>query len=83
MFSRGGFYAKASRRPLPGTEEVVDALVALANGNPDKALVMKYVGQLVVDGYAECVMRDNGEVEVCFASGETFLFAETTVLRLA
>lgn len=83
MFSRGGFDAKASRRKLPGTEEAIDALVALAQGNPDKALVMRYIGQLVADGYAEWAMLDSGEIEVRFTSGETYLLAETTILRLA
>lgn len=83
MFSRGGFDAKASGRKLPGAQEVIDALVALAQGNPDKALVMKHIGQLVADGYAELEILDNGEAEVRFTSGETYLLAETTILRLA
>lgn len=83
MFSRGGFDARAGRRKLPGTEEAIDALVTLAKDNPDKALVMTYIGQLVADGYAEWDMLDNGEIEVRFTSGETYLLAETTILRLA
>ncbi|MGV1760779.1 hypothetical protein ACQZ6F_00085 [Rhizobium sp. A22-96] len=83
MFSRGGFDAKASRGKLPGTKEATDALVALAQDNADKALVMTYIGQLVADGYAEWAMLENGEIEVRFTSGETYLLAETTVLRLA
>lgn len=83
MFSRGGFDAKAYRRKLPGTEEATDALVALAKDNPDKAFVMKYIGQIVVDGYAEWEMLDGGEVEVRFTTGETYLLGETTILRLA
>ncbi len=83
MFSRGGFDAKASRGKLPGTREAVDALVALAQGNADKALVMTYIGQLVADGYAEWTMLDSGEIEVRFTTGEIYLLAETTVLRLA
>ena len=83
MLSRGGFDAKASRRKLPGTEEAIDALVALVQDDPDKALVMRYIGQLVADGYAEWAMLDNGEIEVRFTSGETYLLAETTILRLA
>lgn len=83
MFSRGGFDAKASRRKLPGTEEAIDRLVTLAKDNPDKALVMTYIGQLVADGYAEWDMLDNGEIEVRFTSGETYLLADTTILRLA
>lgn len=83
MFSRGGFDAKASRRKLPGAEEAIDALVALAQDNPDKALVMNYIGQLVADGYAEWGLHENGEVEVRFTSGEAYLLADTTILRLA
>ena len=82
MFSRGGFSAKTSRRRLSGTEEAIDGLVALAKDNPDKALVMTYIGQLVADGFAVWDMLDNGEIEVRFTSGETYLLAETTVLRL-
>ncbi|TIX87223.1 hypothetical protein [Rhizobium sp. P44RR-XXIV] len=83
MFSRGGFDAKASRGKLRGTKEATDALVALAQDNADKALVMTYIGQLVADGYAEWAMLDRGEIEVRFTSGETYLLAETTVLRLS
>lgn len=83
MFSRGGFDARTSGGKLPGTEEAIDALVALARDNPDKALVMSYIGQLVADGFAAWEMLDNGEVEVRFTSGETYLLAETTILRLA
>ncbi|NTF45914.1 hypothetical protein [Rhizobium rhizogenes] len=83
MFSRGGFDAKASRGKLPATKEAIDALVALAQDNADKALVMTYIGQLVADGYAEWTVLDSGEIEVRFTSGETYLLAETTVLRLA
>ena len=83
MFSRGGFDAKASRRTLPGTEAAADALVALARDNPDKALVMKYIGQFVADGYAEWAALSNGEIEVRFTTGETYLLAETTIIRLA
>ncbi|WP_267552136.1 hypothetical protein [Rhizobium rhizogenes] len=83
MFSRGGFDAKASRGKLPGTAEAIDALVALARDKADKVLVMTYIGQLVADGYAEWALLDNGEIEVRFTTGETYLLAETTVLRLA
>ena len=83
MFSRGGFDAKTNRHRLPGTDEAIDALVALAKDNPDKARVMRYIGQLVADGFAAWEMLENGEVEVRFTSGETYLLSETTILRLA
>lgn len=83
MFSRGGFDARTNRGKLPESSEAVDAFVALAGNNPDKVLVMAYIAQLVTDGFAVWKMHDNGEVEVRFTSGETYLLAETTILRLA
>lgn len=77
MFSRG-----TSRRRLLGTEGAIDALVALAKHDPDKALVMTHIGQLVADGFAVWDILHNGEIEVRFISCETYLLAETTILRL-
>lgn len=82
MFSRGGFDAMPSRRKPSRTEAAADALVTLVKDNPDKALVMKYIGLFVADGSAEWAALDNGEIEVRFTSGETYLLAETTILRL-
>ena len=72
-----------SPRTLPGTEEAIDAIVAFAEDNPDKALVVTYIGRLVADGFAAWEMLDNGEIEVRFTSGEAYLLAENTILRLA
>lgn len=83
MFSRGGFDARTKDGKRPGAEEAIDAFVALARDNPDKALVMTYIGQLVADGFATWDMLDNEEIEVRFTSGETYLLARTTILRLA
>ena len=82
MFTRGGFYTKTSRRKSRGSEEVIDILMAFAHGDPDKTLVMKHIGQLVVAGHANVELLDNGEAEVRFTSGETFLLAATSILRL-
>jgi len=79
MFSRGGFDARTSRRRPPRTDA---AIVALAEDNPDKTLVMAHISQLVADGFAVWDVLDSGEIEVRFNSGETFLLAETTILRL-
>jgi len=83
MFSSGGFNASPDRRKLCGTEEAIGALVAAAKDNPDKALVMSYVGQCVAGGFAVWELLEAGEIEVRFASGETYLLADTTILRLA
>jgi hypothetical protein len=83
MLTRGGFGAKTSRGKSRSTEESINEVVALAKGNPDKALVMTYIGRLVADGFAVWEMLENGEIELRFNSGETYLLAETTILRLA
>ncbi|MGZ9721993.1 hypothetical protein [Rhizobium miluonense] len=82
MLFRGGIGAKKGWRALPETEASIDAVVALTAGNPDKALVLSYVGQLVADGFAVWDILENGEIEVRFNSGEMFVLAETTILRL-
>jgi hypothetical protein len=83
MLSRGEFDATPNRGDLPGAEETIAALVARAEGNPNKALVLTYIGHLVADGFAMWKMRENGEIELRLNSGETYLLAETTILRLA
>lgn len=82
MISRGGFDATANRRKLCGTETKLDAIVGLTYADPAKAFVMKYFGQLVADGFATWELRDNGDVELRFTSGETFLLAEKVIVRL-
>jgi hypothetical protein len=44
---------------------------------------MTAIGQLVAGGHAQWAMLDDGDVELCFKSGETFLLAERVVIRLA
>ena len=83
MVSRGGFNATTLRRKRLGAEKAVESLDALGADQPDKSLVMKYIGQLVADGYAEWDIRDNGDVEVRFTSGEVYLLSKATILRLA
>jgi hypothetical protein len=82
MFSRGGFDANMNQRRLPRTKEAIDAVVALAKDNPDKALIVTYIGELVAEGFAAWEVLANGDIEVCFTSGETFLLAEDTILRV-
>ena len=82
MLARGAFDAKARRRKLPGGGEAF-TIKALAKDDPDKALVMTCIGRLVADGVAVWQMLESGEIELRFNSGETYLLAETTILRLA
>ena len=60
-----------------------DAITGLVHGNPDKALVMTWIGQLVTDGYAKWTTLNDGDIELSFGSGETFLLAERAAIRVA
>ena len=44
---------------------------------------MTYVRRLVVDGYAEWGVLENGDIQLRFHTGETFLFARTMIIRIA
>jgi hypothetical protein len=44
---------------------------------------MACIGQLVADGYADWTMLNDGDVELSFNSGETFLLAESVIIRFA
>jgi len=70
------------REKLRGTEGAPDAIAGLIHADAAKALVMTYIGQLVADGYAEWDMLENGEVQLRCHTGETFLLAETTIVRI-
>ena len=53
------------------------------NADPAKALVMSYVCLLVANGCAEWDLLDNGDIQLSFNTGETFLLAEKVIIRLA
>ena len=74
-------------KPKPNWRRVAktgpDAITDAIYSDPDRALVMTAIGQLVADGHAEWIMLDDGDVELSFNSGETFILAERVVIRLA
>ncbi|AQQ05366.1 hypothetical protein B0E33_18750 [Roseibium algicola] len=76
------FDSKTRQQSPPGTAQTVDAFVEFAQDNPDKAFVVRSIGQLVAAGHADWKMTRNGAIEVRFTSGETFLLGKTTVFRL-
>ena len=53
------------------------------NGDPAKAIVMSYVCQLLANGCAEWVLLENGDIQLSFDTGETFLLAQRVIIRLA
>jgi hypothetical protein len=70
-------------RAQPGATKVrSDATALRIHADTDKALVMTYLSQLVADGYAQSTMLDDGNIQLDFSSGETFLLAEQVVIRL-
>ena len=60
-----------------------DAIANLVHADPAKARVMAYFRRLVADGYAEWHMLEDGDVRLCFRTGETYLLAKTTIIRIA
>ncbi|MDR6667112.1 hypothetical protein [Rhizobium sp. 1399] len=72
-----------SRRTRHGTDATADAFDELSHADPARSLVMAYFNQLVIDGLAEWDMLANGDIRLCFPTGETFLLAETVIIRLA
>jgi hypothetical protein len=75
--------AKAERNRLRATKLAPSAIAGAVYSDPNKALVMTAIGPLVADGHAEWTMLDDGDVELSFNSGETFILAESVVIRLA
>jgi hypothetical protein len=75
--------AKPERNRLRATKLAPSAIAGAFYSDPNKALVMTAIGQLVADGHAEWIMLDDGDVELSFNSGETFILAERVVIRLA
>jgi len=66
MSPRGALDAKTSREKFCGSDATSDAIAGLFHADLAKALVMTYVRRLVVDGYAECHMLENGDIRLHF-----------------
>ncbi len=81
MHANGGH--DVGRSPLLPTKAVIDGLVRRAELNPPKAAIMAQIGGLVAEGLARWDMLENGDIEARFKSGEIYLFAESTITRLA
>ena len=61
----------------------LDLIAGHSEADADKARVLAHIGALVADGLAVWEIGGNGDIEVRFSSGETYLLAETTILRRA
>ena len=74
--------ARSNTSKLRGAKATRDAIAGLCQGDPAKALVIKYIGQLVAEGFAEWDRLDAGDVRLRFNTGETVLLTETGIVRL-
>jgi hypothetical protein len=83
MFLRSAFDAKTKRERRRRTRTMPDAIAGLVHADPAKARVMTYFHRLVADGHAEWRMLENGDIRLRFRSGETYLLAKTTIIRIA
>jgi len=82
MFSLSAFNAKTRRRRPRDTKATSDTIALLFHADPAKALVIKSIGQLVADGFAEWDMLTSGDIQLRFNTGETFLLAERSIVCL-
>ncbi|MGY3606015.1 MULTISPECIES: hypothetical protein [unclassified Bradyrhizobium] len=83
MFPRGAFDAKTKREKGRRRRTMPDAIAALVHADPAKARVMAYFRRLVTDGHAEWQMLENGDIRLRFRTGETYLLAKMTIIRIA
>jgi hypothetical protein len=82
MFAIGEKSAKSRREKSCGIAANLDGFPEQFHYDPAKSLVMKHLGQLVSDGFAEWRTVADNEIELRFVSGEVFLLAETTITRV-
>jgi len=59
-----------------------DATDGFCHADPAKVRVMKCMDQFVNDGHAEWDVLDNGDIQLRFNTGETFLLTVTAIVRL-
>ena len=70
--------------PAMSSRGVFDPKIANPfNADPAKTIVLSYVCQLVASGCGEWVLLDNGDIELSFNTGETYLLAQRVIIRVA
>ena len=75
--------ARPKRDRLHAAKLAPSTALGGVDSDPDKALILTAIGELVADGHAQWTMLDDGDVELSFNSGEIFILSETVVIRLA
>ncbi|NIJ64242.1 hypothetical protein FHR20_001173 [Sphingomonas leidyi] len=71
------------RSRLCATPASLGVVVELLQGDPVKALVVGYFARFVAEGTAAWDVLGNGDIEIRFCTGETYVLAEAGVLRLS
>jgi hypothetical protein len=71
------------QRRLSAGRVKLDAVASLVHADPAKALVMTHIGRLVAGGIAAWAVLENGDIQLRFNGGETFVLAETVIVRIA
>jgi hypothetical protein len=72
----------ANREEPRGTETMPDPIARFVYLDP-KAFVMTYLHRLVASGLAEWHTLENGDIRLRLLTGETYLLAKATVIRIA
>jgi hypothetical protein len=75
--------ARMRQRKRCSTKPVSQSINGLFLADPAKALVMTCIGRFVADGFAEWNLLDNGDIQLRFNTGETFLVTKRVIVRLA
>jgi hypothetical protein len=60
-----------------------EAIAAVIQSDPAKAEVMRHLGKLVADGFAEWQTLDGGIIRLRLITGETYLLEPATITRTA
>jgi hypothetical protein len=83
MSSGGASGARMRQRKPCSTKATSQSINGLFLADPAKALVMTCIGRFVADGCAQWNVPDNGDIQLRFNTGETFLVTKTVIVRLA
>lgn len=82
MIPRNATDSDAKWRKLCGTKAVFEPMLDL-HSDPDRAAVMRWISEIVADGLAEWEILIDGDIQLRFNSGATFLLAKSHIVRLA
>ena len=83
MSPRDAFDPGTKHEKLCRTDAALDTMAADIHSDPAKARVMTYLRRLVVEGFAEWQIIENGDIRFRFHTGETYLLAKTMIIRIA